>query len=171
MMPERSPKIEEILQQLRERKRDWRGKAQRSFPEFQAEATAAVNVLDWLTFLYQKIEESYATPPPDDCFLKRAVWYAYDCSEVPRVTDIGECDPSTSANIGFWARLATSPTVRADLGRWCQFWIISAHEEWVRSSLTKTEWNEILDSYRAQRLERYREKARKRKLRSSAGTP
>jgi hypothetical protein len=161
-MPERSPHIEEILQRHRERQRDWRIKAQRTFPEFQAEAITAVNVLDWLTFLYQKIEENYATPPPDDHFLKRAVWYAYDCSEVPRVTDIGECDPSTSANIGFWARFATNATVRADLGRWCEYWILEAHKEWVCYWLTEAEWEELLDGYRAQRLERYRAKARKR---------
>ena len=165
MMPERSPKIEEILQQLRERKRDWRGKAQRSFPEFQAEAAAAVNVLDWLTFLYQKIEDSYAMPPPDDRFLKRVVWYAYDCSEVPKVTDIGECDPSISADIGFWARLATNLTIRTDLERWCEFWRIEAHKGWVCYWLTEAEWEELLDGYRAQRLERYRQKALKRKKR------
>ncbi|WP_395144009.1 hypothetical protein [Armatimonas sp.] len=162
-MPECSPEIEEILQRHRERQRDWRGKAQRSFPELQAETTAAVNVLDWLTFLYQKIEESYATPPPDDRFLQRAVWHVDECSRIPTETTLSECDPSTSADIGFWARLATNPKMRADLGRWCEFGLLEAHEEWVRYWLTKAEWEEVLNSYRAQRLERYRQKARKRK--------
>ncbi|WP_395092808.1 hypothetical protein [Armatimonas sp.] len=157
-MPETIPEIQEKLRSAR----DWRLKAQRSFPEFREESDAAINVHDWLTFLYNKIEESYVHPPPDDHFLQRASWYAYECSHF-LVTSTDECNPEISANIGFWARLATNQQVRADLGRWCEFWILSAHEEWVRSSLTKAQWNEILDSYRAQRLERYRQKALNRK--------